>query len=361
MINILFTGAAGSVFYASMSLLIMTLMLMLSIRLLISRQKRAYLTLSICTAVMLLGQFGLLGAGLMGIEAGRSLSTIRNLLDAVCFILANLSIYQLYGETTKRIIRATFGLIIGSLLLSFIPIVHSIYELLLIPFTYIVVGPLMKSDGKYKAGLLLFSIASLAKFLNIHIFEVQYAALHVIDNLLHIGFYVVLFLILIDRVMELMENSYDKSTRDALTGLFNRVYFYTTVSFLISERTPVSIVFIDLDDFKKLNDTRGHEEGDKALKEVADILKEEVEELGIAGRYGGEEMVIMIEDQEIQLNQFTERIRSRIENETIVTASIGHASYTVGITAEVLIKNADNAMYIAKKSGKNKVIAFTEM
>ncbi|RCW40532.1 GGDEF domain-containing protein [Paenibacillus prosopidis] len=113
---------------------------------------------------------------------------------------------------------------------------------------------------------------------------------------------------------------------------------------MVNERTPISIVFFDLG--KKLNDTRGHEEGDKALKEVASILKEEIEDIGIAGRYGGEEMVMLIEDPEVSVAELTEKIRFRIEDETIVTASIGYASFEEGITTDQIIKNADNATYV---------------
>lgn len=72
-------------------------------------------------------------------------------------------------------------------------------------------------------------------------------------------------------------------------------------------------------------------------------------------------MVMMIEDFEVDVGELAERIRYRIESETIVTVSVGHASFQEGLTADQIIKNADIAMYTAKKSGKNKVISFKRL
>ncbi len=148
---------------------------------------------------------------------------------------------------------------------------------------------------------------------------------------------------------------------DALKGLFNRFYLYTTVTLLINENKVISVIFFDLDNFKKLNDTRGHEEGDKALKAVASILKEEAEEVGIAGRYSGEEMVILVDDPDVDIDTFAERIRERIEDETIVTASMGYSTIVDGDSTDSLIKKADKAMYVSKMSGKNRVHGFANL
>jgi two-component system, cell cycle response regulator len=357
----LFMGAGGEIYYSSLSILVMTLIFIVSIRLLINRKKRAYLTMTICTAFMLLGQLIVLFCGVRGAEAGNGLTLVRNLFDTVTFILANMSIYQLYGETTKRLTRTVYVLIAVAALLSFIPLAIDIYAIVLIGLCFLVVNPLMEQGVKYQVGVGMYAAAGVAHIINNHVFDPSIAYLQLLDNLFRIGFYMFLFLILFDRVMELMENIYNKSTRDALTGLYNRFYFFTTVSFMVSEHRFISVIFLDIDNFKKLNDTRGHEEGDKALKAVASILKEEAEEAGVAGRYGGEELVMMVEDPKIDMVELSEKIRYRIEDETIVTASIGYATYEEGITTDQLIKNADKGMYAAKKSGKNRVVAFTDI
>ncbi|CAM4044220.1 GGDEF domain-containing protein [Paenibacillus alkaliterrae] len=353
----IFIGNQGDVYYASLNILVLTLMLLLAVQLLIHRKKRAYLTLGLCMAIMLVEQFVFLGAGLLGSGESPGFDFIRNLFNAASFILANMGVYQLYAETSKKLTRSVYWLLGLAVLLSLIPIVGSIYQLLLGGLAFYVVYPLLNPSRKYLFGLSFYTVATIAHLINSVLVE-PVVFLHAIDNLFRVGFYAVLFVILFDRVIELMENIYRKSTRDALTGLYNRFYFYTTVSFMVSEKTPISIIFFDLDNFKKLNDTRGHEEGDKALKSVASILKEEGEEIGIAGRYGGEEMVMMIEDPDVDVAEVAEKVRYRIESETIVTASIGYASYEEGLTTDQIIKNSDNAMYNAKKTGKNKVVSY---
>ncbi|MGU3473174.1 GGDEF domain-containing protein [Paenibacillus sp. D51F] len=309
--------------------------------------------------IMLVGHLALLGAGLSGAGAGRGLTVLHNLLNSGAFILGNLGIFQLFGETTKRVVRTVYGLLAGAFLLSIIPLASDVYSLILVGFAFVAVKPIMEESRMYQIGLAFYGIATMAHLIND--LTGSGTALHVLDNLFRIAYYAVLFIILFDKVLSLMEASYNKSTRDALTGLFNRFYFYTTVSFLVSEEKSISVIFFDLDNFKKLNDTRGHAEGDKALKAVASILREESEEVGVSGRYGGEEMVMVVEDPEVNMGEFAEKIRERIEAETTVTASIGFASRSEGESADELIKNADKAMYVAKKTGKNRVVSFAEM
>ncbi|UJF31537.1 GGDEF domain-containing protein [Paenibacillus hexagrammi] len=155
-----------------------------------------------------------------------------------------------------------------------------------------------------------------------------------------------------------MQAIYNSSITDGLTRLYNRKYFYNRVTQHVQRHLPISVLFSDIDNFKKLNDTQGHQKGDEVLKQVAQILKDEVEEYGIAGRYGGEEMVVMVTDPGIKMDAFAERVRKRIESETIVTASIGYSKYKKGLSAEELIKQADEAMYKAKTTGKNKVVKY---
>ncbi|OME78679.1 hypothetical protein BK120_23355 [Paenibacillus sp. FSL A5-0031] len=353
----LLNGSQGVIYYASLNILVLTLMLILAVRLLIHRKKRAYLTLAICMAVVLLEQICLLGAGVLGSGESPGFSFIKNLFNAISFILATTGVYQLYAETNKKLVRGVYGLLALGIFMSINPIIGGIYQLLLAILAYYLIYPLLNRSRKYLLGLSFYAAAVVAHLISSIVLE-PVVLLQAIDNLFRVGFYVMLFVILFDRVIELMENIYQKSTRDALTGLYNRFYFYTTVSFMMNEKAHISIIFLDLDNFKLLNDTRGHGEGDKALKLVATIIKEEGEGIGIVGRYGGEEMVMMVEDIEVDVAELAEKIRYRIESETIVTVSIGHASFEEGLTTDQIIKNADIAMYNAKKSGKNKVVSF---
>lgn len=158
---------------------------------------------------------------------------------------------------------------------------------------------------------------------------------------------------------------------DGLTGLHNRRYFYTLVDTLWRtpdpERPDMSILVIDIDHFKKVNDTYGHDVGDLVLKQVADILSKEVRPMDIIGRYGGEEFLIFLPKTNLkEALLIAEKIRLSIEKRKItyssnkflnITTSIGVASrVTVEMEIEHLVKSADKMLYHAKETGRNRVV-----
>lgn len=155
---------------------------------------------------------------------------------------------------------------------------------------------------------------------------------------------------------------------DPLTGIFNRRYFQEILTKEIAKnslkKVPLSIAIGDLDNFKKINDTYGHLEGDKALKMVVEIIKNNIRSSDIIARFGGEEFIILFpQTEKEEACKITERIRQAIENETKkiydlpLTISFGIATYPEdGTTHEELLKRADRALYEAKKRGKNRVI-----
>ena len=127
----------------------------------------------------------------------------------------------------------------------------------------------------------------------------------------------------------------------------------------------LSLVFADIDHFKKVNDTYGHLAGDLALKSVAKILRENVREIDIVGRYGGEEMVIgLIGANQNDSKKIAEQLRRKIADTPIkfrdqminITASFGVSTLSADLNLEELIKSADEALYRAKNSGRNKVV-----
>ncbi|MEK7604241.1 MAG: GGDEF domain-containing protein [Patescibacteria group bacterium] len=128
----------------------------------------------------------------------------------------------------------------------------------------------------------------------------------------------------------------------------------------------VSVIMVDLDDFKKINDTRGHAVGDAVLRSVAEVISECVRASDTAARYGGEELVVLMPGATAKVAaQHAEDIRARIEQLTFdqypdlrVTGSLGIAEVTEvheNDESDVLVKNADRAMYEAKANGKNRV------
>ena len=167
---------------------------------------------------------------------------------------------------------------------------------------------------------------------------------------------------------QLYEIIVHKSHTDSLTGLWNHGFFQEKLSEEIKKAQenhyPLSLAMVDLDNFKKLNDTYGHQLGDLVLKELAQLLQESSREKDYLCRYGGEEFsVILVQTNREQSFDIADRMRKRIEDhifhlsndlELKVTVSIGLATFPhQADNKEELIKKADKAMYVSKFSGKN--------
>lgn len=167
----------------------------------------------------------------------------------------------------------------------------------------------------------------------------------------------------------LLEKLHYYATADALTGLYNRSYFFDLAAELINKKSesPVSFIIFDLDDFKNINDTYGHQAGDAVLESVAKVFKDSLRKNDIIGRYGGEEFVVLLLDTKLdEASTLAERIRESIEQAKIeylgniitVTGSLGISCAEGPYRARLdnLVRDADNALYEAKIRGKNKVI-----
>ena len=156
---------------------------------------------------------------------------------------------------------------------------------------------------------------------------------------------------------------------DHLTGLQNRRYFYEHANRFLTLakrlKTPVSLIYIDLDYFKQINDTYGHTCGDQVLKKFASILKQINRESDIVSRFGGEEFVLLLNSTSTQnAIKIAKRIQETIknhnfifeENKINITISIGIASYTEDYQdIDKLISLADKALYSAKNKGRNRI------
>ena len=167
---------------------------------------------------------------------------------------------------------------------------------------------------------------------------------------------------------------------DELTGLLNRRGFYEEIHGVfnalsfgqsdierrIGAQIPFSVVFLDIDDFKKVNDTYGHEAGDEVLKIVGQSIQDHFRVGDISARWGGEEFVISLPGADLIIAQkIAEKLRQEIESikiktrneELSITISIGIAEYHSGALIDLLEK-ADRAMYQAKLKGKNRIEIF---
>ncbi|MFH1191541.1 MAG: diguanylate cyclase [Candidatus Omnitrophota bacterium] len=152
----------------------------------------------------------------------------------------------------------------------------------------------------------------------------------------------------------------DLAVRDGLTGLFNRRYFNELIMVEINrlKRYPaaISLLMLDIDNFKNYNDTQGHPAGDVLLKDAAKVFKNCVRPSDIVCRYGGEEFIIILSQTEkVAAKIVAERLRVQVGLYLPATISIGIASIPEDAQEiSALIEKADNALYQAKKTGKNK-------
>jgi diguanylate cyclase (GGDEF)-like protein len=162
-----------------------------------------------------------------------------------------------------------------------------------------------------------------------------------------------------------------RARTDSLTGLFNRMHFGEQLTRILAEADrynhPVSLVLMDIDHFKKVNDTWGHEAGDAVLKQVARVLQDGVRAVDICVRYGGEEIAMLLSQTDsAHAVEVAERLRMRIAGTPIrhgpseihCTASFGVATYPETVKVrDQLFPAADKALYIAKHDGRNCVRA----
>jgi diguanylate cyclase (GGDEF)-like protein len=169
---------------------------------------------------------------------------------------------------------------------------------------------------------------------------------------------------------------FDLATRDGLTGLFVIRHFREVLNQAVKDavenKTPLSVILMDLDNFKKINDTYGHPAGDMVLKKCAEALhlcfrsKRPLHQIDFAARYGGEEFIVMLRDTSLKNAAFivAERIRKAIQQTIFewegtiipVTVSVGVSSLHSGENVpDVMVRRADEALYRAKKTGKNRV------
>jgi len=173
------------------------------------------------------------------------------------------------------------------------------------------------------------------------------------------------------RLRRRVEDLLQRSITDVLTELYNRAHFDEQLPVWVRNargaKRTVGLLFLDVDHFKKINDTYGHAIGDIVLKQVASVVKRAVREGDLVARYGGEEMVVLVSNPTVGcLSGLGERIRVEIEQESVST-SIGTVRPTVSIGGSIvdpthsldadteLVQSADQAMYLAKRNGRNRV------
>jgi diguanylate cyclase (GGDEF)-like protein len=215
--------------------------------------------------------------------------------------------------------------------------------------------------SKYYMSLIVFFASELARLANAYVFHGSLSWLTLLGYLLPIVYFMLLFILLFEWVVERLMSTYQSSIMDGLTGLYNRRHFASKAEQLLRSNKAMAVIFCDIDNFKKLNDTQGHHKADVVLKQVAEIIKEESSGIGSAGRYGGEELLACISTERVKPELVAESIRRRVEQETPVTISVGFSTSKESRAVQDMIKQADEAMYHSKMTGKNKVTPFKSM
>jgi two-component system cell cycle response regulator len=176
-----------------------------------------------------------------------------------------------------------------------------------------------------------------------------------------------------DRLRHGLQLSFEMAITDELTGLHNRRFMSHHLDSLIESskhlNKPLTLAIMDIDLFKSVNDTHGHDIGDEVLKEVGRRVTANVRESDLACRYGGEEFVVILPDTSLAISSsIAERLRRNLETTPIeisrepgklgITMSIGIAAFTGGDDkATDLLHRADQALYHAKHTGRNRVVA----
>jgi diguanylate cyclase (GGDEF)-like protein len=174
------------------------------------------------------------------------------------------------------------------------------------------------------------------------------------------------------QVKNMLRQLHELSTIDTLTGLSNRRYFahifHDECARSLRQNETMTILFLDIDHFKQVNDMHGHHFGDLALQAISNCLKKQCRPYDTIVRWGGEEFVILLRatDEKAALH-FAERIRYAVQSgfdpplPFPLRISIGLAQYQENDTLERLIDRADKALYHAKQTGRNKVVAWSAL
>jgi len=176
----------------------------------------------------------------------------------------------------------------------------------------------------------------------------------------------------LDEVHALQKQLREQVMRDPLTGMYNRRFLddalQTEIARAVREREPMSLMMLDIDHFKRVNDSHGHQAGDEVLKMLAGILRGEARRTDVACRYGGEEFVLLLPKMNIESARArAERWRQMFAEMDVpvesgqlrCTLSVGIAVFPEhGNSAEDLLRNGDRALYLAKALGRNRVVTY---
>lgn len=372
------TGPNGQLFSSAAVIIILILMLFMSIKLYVSyRNKQTYKWLTGAIPLIIAEQILLILLAYPGWSLSPWIYLSATVLQIISFIIINFVFMKLYTHRSAQlkvipfIMMMMLTIVIAGIQFAIQPFAPraipagSVLTFPALDFYAVIVTFMILLDtrgaemnAKYNASLIVFFIYELSRLADDYLFQGSLPWLILLSHLLPIIYYTILFLLLFDWVIDRLISTYQSSVVDGLTGLYNRRHFSARAQKLLVQNRPMAIIFCDIDNFKKLNDTYGHHKADGVLKQVAEIIKEETSGIGSAGRYGGEELLACMSADKVKPEIVAEAIRRRVEQETMVTISVGVSTNKEGKEVQELVKQADEAMYHSKTTGKNKVTMF---
>jgi diguanylate cyclase (GGDEF)-like protein len=303
----------------------------------------------------------------------------------VALMLITEAIYYRFKQTTK--ILPYFVISSGSGIATVIIALHPTVD----PIGAGLILPLLTSCIYYRKKLIMYAIAnSLVSLTLLLIFNQQLKdSYSIVDTITMFTILIVgaiLALATMSRgfeflryLQETMKSSQNLMTEkiimeklantDALTGLNNHMTFHKYLDNLLdhSQNFSIQVALLDIDNFKSINDTFGHQAGDTILKCTSEKIKEIISPDDFVARYGGEEFAIIFVEKSMEESyKILERIRKeihstryRVVNNQSITISVGLHEYVIGDEKNQLFEGADQALYAAKRTGKNKTIIFS--
>ncbi|QJC51623.1 GGDEF domain-containing protein [Paenibacillus albicereus] len=364
-------------FASACTLTVLALMIFMGVKLYRSYRRHHVYRLLILTLPLLMIRQVMLLAGLDQGDALPLLQLATRLLGIFSFIIINFVFMKLYSHPGAKlrgapfVIMAAIAFAIAGAELAMNPALLGASDgraapLVLLDFYGIIINFLILLDTrgvelrtKYSASLIVYFAADLALVTDRYVFQGSMPLLLMLSRMLPVVYFTLLFLLLFEWVVERLLTTYRSSITDGLTGLYNRRHFQQKAELLLRRGKGIAVVFCDIDNFKKLNDTQGHHRADGVLKQIAELMRELVQDVGSAGRYGGEELLLVVGARE-NVPELAETLRRRIEEETIVTVSVGVSYSRPGLGVEQIVREADEAMYRSKTSGKNRVTIVNE-
>ncbi len=313
------------------------------------------------------------------------------------FLRRKLNVYLAFGVYTAVIavlIAAIFANIFPSCYVEGVGLTpfKKISEYIISVILLASIGVLLYKRRSFDPNVLQWLIASLVLTIGSELAFTFYVSVYGLSNLIGHFFKLIAFYLIYIAIVEMglekpqrllfqdlkqREKALQKALKDVrrlaitdpLTGLFNQRHFAAAAEVEVQRvcryGRPLSAIMLDIDHFKRVNDTYGHTVGDRMLREVATSCRQELRKVDVVGRYGGDEFAILLPESDLAVaRQVAERLRKTIAQRRLnttkgparVTASLGVVHVDCeDVTLEALLSRADKALYVAKRQGRNRV------